>query len=100
MIGIVLWYNTDKQVGLVWCEDQGGPPLAYIGPEVAVPPQQVRPLGCGDQITFVHEVREKVRYVTAIERVDHGRTMADPPQAVLAAYHENAESKGGLRVVA
>jgi hypothetical protein len=95
VIGIVLWYNTDKEVGLVWCEDQG--PLAYIGPEVAVP-RQVRPLGCGDQITFLHEVRDKVRYVTAIERVDHGRTMADP-QAVLAAYHENADNKG-LRVVA
>ena len=95
MIGIVLWYNTDKQVGLVWCEDQG--PLAYIGPEIAVP-ERAHPLGCGDQISFLHEVRDRVRYVTSIERVETGRTVADP-QSVLAAYHENTGAKG-LRVVA
>ena len=95
MIGIVLWYNPDKQVGLVWCEDQG--PLAYIGPEIVVP-QEAQPLGCGDQITFGHEVRERVRYVTTIKTVEHGRAPADP-QSVLAAYHENASTKP-LRVVA
>lgn len=103
MIGIVLWYNPDKQVGLVWCEDQG--PLAYIGPEIEVP-AQAQPLGCGDQISFLHEVRDKVRYVTTLEQVSHGRTQADP-QAVLSAYHEaardtvQAKTKGKtLRVVA
>lgn len=87
MIGIVLWYNPDKQVGLVWCEDQG--PLAYIGPEIEMP-AQAQPLGCGDQISFLHELREKVRYVTRIEQVSHGRSQADP-RVVLSAYHEAAK---------
>lgn len=105
MIGIVLWYNTDKCVGLVWCEDQG--PLAYIGPDIAMPQDGANldganldgaNLGCGDQISFVYEVRENVRYVVAIEKVQQGRTMADP-QSILSAYHDKTEARQ-LRVVA
>ncbi len=95
MIGIVLWYNPDKQVGLVWCEDQG--PLAYIEPGVAIP-QGAGPLGSGDQIRFTHEMRAQVRHVTCIETVERGGAHADP-QAVLTAYHEQAEART-LRVVA
>ncbi|MCI2398468.1 hypothetical protein [Aliiroseovarius subalbicans] len=94
MIGIVLWYNPDKKVGLVWCEDQG--PLAFIGPEIAAPDRAG--LGCGDQITFASEMRDKVRYVVVIQMVQPGRTHADP-KAVLAAYHGEVEARQ-LRVVA
>ncbi|MCI2393572.1 hypothetical protein [Aliiroseovarius sediminis] len=95
MLGIILWYNADKSVGLVWCEDQG--PLAYIGPEVAVP-EGVHKLGRGAQIRFGYEEQNGFRTVRRIEGVAVVMGGTDPAK-VLANYDPPAAGPM-LRVVA
>lgn len=63
MHGIVLWFNEDKRVGVVWCEDQG--PLAYIGPEVDWP-EGTTTLAEGDELFFSLDVLDGQRYLRDI----------------------------------
>ena len=96
MIGLVLWFNPEPGVGVVWCEDQG--PLAFVGPEVGLP-AGVRALDCGDQLVFSFELREGVRYVRDIYSVASGVGGRDPA-AIIAGYSERQEVERHLRVVA
>jgi hypothetical protein len=94
MIGLVLWYNPKAQVGVIWCEDQG--PLAYLGPEVALP-KGLRGLVCGDQLIFSFDLSDGVRLVRSVSSVSAGVT---DPAEILAGHHRQAETAARLRVVA
>ncbi len=99
MLGIILWYNAQKGVGLVWCEDQG--PLAFVGPEVAAP-KNTGGLGRGAQIWFECEESNGFRKVVRIEDVPVVMSGVDPAQ-VLAGFDRpssNRSSGSVLRVVA
>lgn len=96
MIGLVLWYNPEPGVGMVWCEDQG--PLAFLGPEVTIPGEGVT-LHCGDQLVFSFEVRDGVRYVRDILSLALGDGGQDPRE-IIAGYHQAQEDDRNLRVVA
>ena len=89
MLGIILWYNAEKSVGLVWCEDQG--PLAFIGPEV-VAPQGVDSLQRGSQIWFGFDEANGFRTVSRIEAVSVVMGGIDPAQ-VLCNF-ERTETDG------
>lgn len=102
MLGIVLWYDAERRIGLVWCEDQGA--LAYLGPEVDLP------LGCdvierGTQIRFLVKEADGFRSVVHI----HSKTMVPGLHAPDVLLHENrpgnrksetAKGRPSLRIVA
>ena len=96
MIGLILWYNPDPGVGMVWCEDQG--PLAFLGPEARLP-RGTGALNCGDQLVFSFELREGVRYVRDVMSLTEGTGGRDPRE-IIAGYHEGRERERNLRVVA
>ncbi len=96
MMGLVLWYNSDPGVGMVWCEDQG--PLAFLGPEAQLP-QGTRALQCGDQLLFSFELRDGVRYVRDVMSVTEGQGSHDPRE-IIAGFHQTHEDERTLRVVA
>ena len=95
MLGIILWYNAEKSVGLVWCEDQG--PLAYIGPEVETAGPVIN-FHRGTHIRFELEERNGFRTVQRIDAIAVLPGTVDPGQ-VLASY-EPAPERSRLRVVA
>lgn len=96
MHGLVLWYNPEVGVGVIWCEDQG--PLAFLGPEVELPAGH-NGFGCGDQLVFSAEVRDGVRYVRDIYAVSGGAPGSDPRE-IIAGYHRSQETARHLSVVA
>jgi len=96
MIGLVLWYNSDPGVGMVWCEDQG--PLAFLGPEARLP-EGTGALQCGDQLLFSFELRDGVRYVRDVMNVTTGPGNQDPKD-IIAGFHQAREDERTLRVVA
>ncbi|GHE94583.1 hypothetical protein GCM10016455_13800 [Aliiroseovarius zhejiangensis] len=110
MLGIILWYNADKSVGMVWCEDQG--PLAFIGPEI-VAPEGVGKLQRGSQIWFDFDEANGFRMVSRIEAVGVIMGGIDPAQ-VLSSFgrseqdgqdpdrveFDGADTRPALRVVA
>ena len=96
MIGLVLWYNPDPGVGMVWCEDQG--PLAFLGPEARLP-DGAGALQCGDQLVFSFELRDGVRYVRDVMNVTAGQGATDPHE-IIARYHQTREEERTFRVVA
>ena len=96
MIGLVLWYNPEPGVGVVWCEDQG--PLAFLGPEANLP-EGAGLLDCGDQLMFSFEVRDGVRYVRDILSLTEG-TGGNQPHEIIAQYHDARETERTFRVVA
>ncbi|SEW13665.1 Cold shock protein, CspA family [Aliiroseovarius sediminilitoris] len=95
MLGIILWYNADKSVGLVWCEDQG--PLAFIGPEV-VAPEGVGRLQRGSQIWFDYDEANGFRTVCRIEEV--GVVMGGVDPAEVLSNYDKPDTRSVLRVVA
>ncbi|MCK8463694.1 hypothetical protein MUY35_07510 [Aliiroseovarius sp. S1339] len=95
MLGIILWYNAEKSVGLIWCEDQG--PLAYIGPDVSKP-EGVDDLKRGSQIWFEYDETNGFRTVRRIEAVSVVMCGTDPAK-VLAKY-DPPSTRSVLRVVA
>jgi len=96
MMGLVLWFNPEPGVGVVWCEDQG--PLAFLGPEARLP-EGTETLTCGDQLLFSFELREGVRYVRDVMSLTAG-TAGQDPHEIIAEFHEGREREGHLRVVA
>lgn len=96
MMGLVLWFNPDSGVGIVWCEDQG--PLAFLGPEVRLPDGANTP-ECGDQLVFSFEMREGVRYVRDVMSLTAG-TRGQDPREIIAGFHQAREVERNLRVVA
>ncbi|MDE9449170.1 hypothetical protein J3R80_01640 [Aliiroseovarius sp. Z3] len=100
MLGIILWYNAEKSVGLVWCEDQG--PLAFIGPDV-VAPEGMGELRRGSQIWFGFDEANGFRTVRRIEEVGVVMGGIDPAQ-VLSSYDrpefDKSDARPVLRVVA
>ena len=96
MMGLVLWYNPDPGVGMLWCEDQG--PLAFLGPDAARP-EGVDELHSGDQIDFTIELRDGVRFVKEINGVTANTSTSDPREIIDAYTREHADEPG-LRVVA
>lgn len=95
MLGIILWYNTEKGVGLVWCEDQG--PLAFVGPDVA-PPANANSIQRGQQIWFEYEQKGEIRTVSRIASISGVIGNFDPAQ-VLASFDAPPE-RPAFRVVA
>ncbi|WP_371168911.1 hypothetical protein [Aliiroseovarius sp. 2305UL8-7] len=95
MLGIILWYNAEKSVGLVWCEDQG--PLAYVGPEVKTP-KGVGELVRGSQVRFDYDEVSGFRTVRRIEGVAVVMGAMDP--ALLLAGYDHLAARPALRVVA
>ena len=95
MIGLILWYNAEKSVGLVWCEDQG--PLAYVGPEVEKP-DGVQDLVRGSQVRFDFDEVNGFRTVRRIEGISVVMGAVDPA-GILASY-ELPQPRPELRVVA
>ena len=96
MIGLVLWYNPDPGVGMVWCEDQG--PLAFLGPDAGLP-EGTGALACGDQLLFSYELRDGVRYVRDVMSVSAGEGSHDPRE-IITGFHRAREEERSLRVVA
>jgi len=96
MQGLVLWFNPEARVGMVWCEDQG--PLAFLGPDVALP-DGVEVLDSGDQLVFSFELRDNVRYLRDIFSVVPGASGADPRE-VIAGYHQSQERARHISIVA
>lgn len=96
MIGLVLWYNPEPGVGVVWCEDQG--PLAFLGPEATMA-KDMGALDCGDQLVVSVETRDGVRYVRDVFSVTKSARQADPRE-ILSGYHQTRETERNLRVVA
>lgn len=96
MIGLVLWYNPEPGVGMIWCEDQG--PLAFLGPETGLP-EGYSKLDCGDQLVISLELRDGVRYVRGIYSVTSGVGARDP-RSIIAGYHSTREAERRLQVVA
>ncbi len=96
MIGLVLWYNPDPGVGMVWCEDQG--PLAFLGPEARLP-RDAGTLQCGDQLMFSFELREGVRYVRDVMSLAPGTGASDPAD-IITGFLQAREQERTLRVVA
>lgn len=96
MIGLVLWYNPEAHVGMIWCEDQG--PLAFIGPKVRLP-KGCAALDCGDQLTISLEIRDGVRFVRDVVEVHSGACGTDP-RAILAGFHSTREANTHLSIVA
>ncbi len=96
MNGLVLWFNPKAGVGMIWCEDQG--PLAFLGPEVALPKGRDA-LECGDQLIFSIEMRDGVRYVRDLFAVSSGVPGANP-RDIIAGYHSAQETARHLSIVA
>lgn len=96
MNGLVLWFNPQARVGMIWCEDQG--PLAFLSPEVVLP-KGFDTLECGDRITFSVELLDDVRYVRDVYRVVEGSAEADP-RDIVRGYHQTATDEVRLSVVA
>lgn len=96
MNGLVLWFNPQARVGMIWCEDQG--PLAFLSPEVKLP-GNLDTLECGDRITFSVELRGDVRYIRDIYKVAAGSPGADP-RDILLGYYRPAADEVRLSVVA
>lgn len=96
MIGLLLWYNPEPGVGVVWCEDQG--PLAFLGPDVAFP-DSPRPPESGDQLVVEVETRDGVRYVSAVCRHTVRVGGVDPGE-ILSGYHQTRADERNLKVVA
>ena len=96
MMGLVLWYNPDPGVGMVWCEDQG--PLAFLGPEARLP-KGTEAFACGDQLVFSFELREGVRYVRDVMSFTAG-TGGQDPRDIIAGFHRARDMERNLRVVA
>ncbi len=97
MIGLVLWHNPQAGVGVIWCEDQG--PLAFLGPEVAMP-DGIDIMQPGDEVTIRLQVTDGVRYVREISTLRAGKPGTDP-RAILAGAKPPATASGaGLRIVA
>ncbi len=96
MIGLVLWFNPKARVGMIWCEDQG--PLAFLGPEAKLPSRNML-LSCGDQVTFSTDMREGVRFVRDVFRVESGVPGLDPAE-IVSGYHRVTETERHLRIVA
>ena len=95
MLGIILWYNAEKSVGLIWCEDQG--PLAFIGPEV-LRPDGVDDLARGSQIWFEYDETNGFRTVRRIASVAVVMSGTDPAK-ILESY-DASNARTALRVVA
>lgn len=96
MMGLVLWYNPDPGIGMVWCEDQG--PLAFLGAEVRLP-DGAPELRCGDLLAFDFEMLDGVRYVCRILQVVAGHGAVAPAE-IIARYHRTREGDAVLNVVA
>ncbi|SMH55741.1 hypothetical protein [Maritimibacter sp. HL-12] len=96
MLGLVLWFNPEARVGMIWCDDQG--PLAFLAPEVDLPHGR-EALDCGDQITFSVEMRDDVRYVRDVLSVTSAMGATDPRE-ILAGYHSTREAESHLSIVA
>ena len=96
MLGLVLWFNPDPGVGMVWCEDQG--PLAFLGPEARLP-KGVETLQCGDQLVFSFELRDEVRYVRDVMSLVAGHAAADPAE-IIAGFHRTRDAEASFQVVA
>ena len=90
MMGLVLWYNPDPGVGMIWCEDQG--PLAFIGPTMRLA-RDVHGLACSD------ELRDGVRYVRDVLSRTPGDGTRDPAE-IISGFHQAEDEDRSLRVVA
>ncbi len=96
MMGLLLWYNPETEVGLIWCEDQG--PLAVLGADVPLP-EGAGPLHCGDQLRFSLEMRDGLRCVRDV--IDcAAATGKTAPHEIMADFHRARDAERRLRVVA
>lgn len=77
MNGIVLWYKSDKQLGLVWCEDQG--PLACITSNTELL-TGVGGFESGDQIVFHTDKEGPMREISRVVSCRRGSGDIDPHQ--------------------
>lgn len=75
MNGIVLWYKSDKQLGLVWCEDQG--PLACITSNTEFL-TCVEGFDSGDQIVFHTDKSGPMREISRVISCRRGAGDIDP----------------------
>lgn len=97
MIGLILWHNPEAGVGVVWCEDQG--PLAFLGPEVALP-EGVEAMQPGDEVTLRVAVRGGVRYVRRILSLRAGKPGVDPAAILAGAAAPASAPPPSLKIVA
>ena len=96
MLGLVLWFNPEARVGMIWSEDQG--PLVFIGPDADLP-KGIERLETGDGVTFSFEDRDGLRFVRDLVEV-MPRLAETDPRALLASAQEGLVSLGKLRSVA
>lgn len=96
MMGLVLWYKSDKKQGIVWCEDQG--PLAYIGPDVDLL-YDSGDLDTGVQLVFRFEESDGVRHVREVFSLTRPPEGADLGRMLLEQFGLSG-AEPDLRVVA
>ncbi|TYB83501.1 hypothetical protein [Maritimibacter fusiformis] len=97
MIGLVLWHNPEVGVGVIWCEDQG--PLAFLGPEVALP-EGIVAMHPGDEIKLLVQIRDGVRYVCEITSLRAGKPGTDPRAILAGAAAQVSATPPDLKIVA
>ena len=89
MNGIVLWYKSDKQLGLVWCEDQG--PLACITGNTELL-AGIDGFESGDQIVFHTENEGPMREIARVISCHRGTGDIDPHKLLVTDGHDTSNA--------
>lgn len=91
MFGIVIWYDNDSRMGVVWCEDQKN--LAVIDAN-SLDLENADFLVPGDQFTFRENWNSGVRHVTEIEELfspQHGQDAVDLANLLKTLHSRNGK---------
>lgn len=81
MLGVMVWSNPDKAVGVIWCEDHGQ--VAYLQGHDKLVPASDWP-AVGDLVTLGFSMESGVRIAREVEVVT-GRWAEGLPESLLAA---------------